>query len=360
MLAQRAGSVALCSLRPLPCVNRQQSCRAERLVIGRKESVLLPTLPLKGPLVSTGFSKEVHNARDIKVQSSGGGSLIEDNKDTLVNGYLLVSVVYAVAGIGILAVPQKMASAVMSTSLTAVNEYLLRAYGLMSLFTAVLVYSMKEGAGNRALQGDTYKRIGLWVTVHAILAFICSLKSAVTIPTAAMVVKGAIPAILIALYLKAYKSIPVAEVVPNVLSSIKDALTPSNWKAGAFSLLAAAAVVETTAFFVAPEKLATIAFGASLDTIGLSIGRSLYLSVLSMVVGAYTLKDGVEKGLMGQSPFKNLNLAMGVLVLGNGLLLGVVHPQVFKSFFEKKVLTGVAALVVGFYTIFCGYLYANE
>lgn len=245
-----------------------------------------------------------------------------------------------------------------SISLTALNEYLVRAYGLFALLLAVLVYSMKEGAENRALQGDTYKRIGLWVTVHAILAFVITMNSEVKI--AAKVIMGAIPAVLLALYWKAYKNIPVAEVVPNMLSSVKDALTPSNWKAGAFSFLAAAAVVEVAAFLIAPDKMWTKIVGAAPTGVGSGLAKSCLIGVATMAVAAYTLKDGAEKGLMGQAPFKNINLATGLLVAANCVLFGAVYPEVFKPLFEKKALFYATALINGFYAIFCGYLYVQE
>lgn len=368
MQVQKVGSFSAAGR--WPGVAKYCSLRLERSPLARKaahdRAAFVPSL-------LAGFSPSVkplggasRMRSDMMVQSTsdslagGGNASTESPKTTLVNGYLIISILYAAMGIAQVAFPQKIMSAAVSGSLAATNEYTVRANGLLSLLMALFIDNMREAASNDALDSATYKRIGWWAALHSVLSFAVVLSSPVKITTAALAAKACLPLALISLYWKAYGNIPLLQMIPNAVSVVKDTFSPSNAKAGIFSVLTVLVLAKAVVLVMFPNHMWKTFLDMSLDDVGIALNRAAGLGLGSFAVATYSLKDAADRGKLGSSPFRTMNLAIILMILTGSIIVGVFYPSLLQPYLDRPAVLFPTMLVNLLMVVFLGYLYFTE
>lgn len=111
----------------------------------------------------------------------------------------------------------------------------------------------------------------------------------------AFLLKLALPAILLALFWKAYEEIPILAIIQGLVQGGKNLFRPTNLKSLCFSALTIKCAMLALLPLVSPTDVWRVMFGLGVDEFGSFISRLVGLGFASLAVGAFTLKDGADR-----------------------------------------------------------------
>lgn len=281
--------------------------------------------------------------------------------DTQAQSYWYLGTAALTTALACLILPGPVASYMLAGAPDAVVKTLVRAAGATLITSAAVKYTLKEASVRGQLYMDTFRRLNLGLVLQTgatlvVAAQAVSLRNPLLTGYMLLV---CLPSLLLASRMYTLYKREGGWPLPSptkTLAAMVGVLLPRNLPAMAYSLLTvASAGMAAMCLSAAPEhtmKLYQGLYGPMTVFAERCAGAGLIL----MTMVAYSLKDGADRGKLGATTFKWLNLGMAGSLLS--MLLYFSHDdQTGLLVHSRKSVAMMAAIIVSF--CYTGFMYVN-
>eukprot|EP00891_Asterochloris_glomerata_P007681 jgi/Astpho2/7681/Aster-02563 len=298
-------------------------------------------------------------ARDVEKEAEG--FLAHKGQQKL--GYQVLALLWSAAAIaGVFFTPQYLEWTLGSGAgaALALNQRIVAAAHIP---IATALYSLQAAAQARRLDRDTYKRLNLGLVSSGVLLLIFTWKMPNILSQAyqrAVLSVAAATAAVCGIIYHQVSGFDISRIVDGVADSAKNLGKWDNSKGLMYAVLTAGfsfySAVTLFGAYGAVSKWVGIAGGEATNVLTRQLGALLVTSAAIL----YNLKNAADRGRLGGSTFKNLNL--GVASFGAAALTATLYVYQFsqqlawsKPLLVRTVILGLAAL-----TCLAGYTDAGE
>ena len=128
-------------------------------------------------------------------------------------------------------------------------------------------------------------------------------------------------------FLKLYGTSTLSDIIPGVLSGISSVFQPDNLNAVFYSLLTVVTMIVAVCACISPSTMASAILAPGADSFSYFFIRCVACKMFLISIVCFTLKDAADRGRLGFSTFKTLNIglcAAAIAKIGNGLYLARV------------------------------------
>lgn len=293
-------------------------------------------------------------------RAGGGQSALEGLNPWLTErGYQILGILGIAGALHAILNPGQLAASFLKTSGSAVFNH---ANALCAGFALVFGYfalSVKGGAAAGELESPPIKRMATWMCLERLASLAIKsplLKANASVTTGMQVFAIGVPAVVTALFLLAYKKLPIdLSVLNDTWCAAKSTFNPQNKVAACYSVVVVAAVGVAIAALAYPGAVGpyiltdySAAKSLSLGEKEILIVRVLGLLLSYLAVSAYLLKEAAERGQLGAGIFKNLNLTLLAVNTANA-----ASKIAFES--AKSQLPSFGLILSLYVALLCGY-----
>lgn len=242
-----------------------------------------------------------------------------DANDKLAMGYTGVATVLALTGLAQVVAPSAYMERAFAVAPSTVVAGLVRTLGGLMILNGVVAYCLKGAADHGRLAAETYQRLNLGLLGFSLTNFYTLAKSSIPLTQSFGLLSNGTLLLSAALagysYFSATGFNPVEKVrglTDNLLRTFSsDNLTSMVYAIGSVVAGVAAVMFLTRVGLTLETPLLSAPLGSMGETVVSLLGSRLVM--LSVVL--YSLRDASNRGRLGASTYKNLNLAVGVSAL---------------------------------------------
>lgn len=271
--------------------------------------------------------------------------------------YWTLGTIAAATAVVALAAPSLFASTIFQTSTDAVVDTMVRMTGATLITSAATKYTLKEASAQGDLPQDTFKRLNIALMVQCALSLVV-LAQGISVRTPLLVgFLGAICGSGFLLSSRVYSlskgGIPFPSL-KHTFSAMISTLMPTNLAATGYSLLTVALVGMAAMGITAAPGESLPLYNGVMGPVTVFMRRVAGAGMLLMAMVAFSLKEGADKGKLGTTPMRWLNLGMSGSLLAM-LLVMTVNLQSGLMLASNKAYIMMAAILTGF--TYTGYQY---
>ncbi|KAL3141424.1 hypothetical protein ABBQ32_004993 [Trebouxia sp. C0010 RCD-2024] len=324
-MAHMLSLTASCVTRPTLTAKTSRVCSATLRSRGINGQVLTPRVR---PTRRTAPVQVVHaasRAREADIEDSAKGFLA--NKDQQKTAYGLLAVVWGIVAAAKIFATQQFFQHVFAAAPSAGLLGLQKLAGFSSLAPAVAAYTLAKAARGGRLDSQTYLRQNLGLAVAGTMTLIYLWKTPATVmePIYQKLATGlaAFTAIVGgAVYSQTSgHKFNLSKIAEGFGNSVAALLSPENTNAGIYSFLSAGLGLYSLVLLFGSHELAAQWLFIGSGQVSLFLQREIGLSAFLAAIQTYCLKDAADRGRIGKSTFKNLNLSLAVIAVGNAASL---------------------------------------
>jgi len=266
-------------------------------------------------------------SREADIEDSAKGFLA--SKDSQKTAYGLLAVVWGFVAAAKIFATQQFFQHVFGTAASASAGLLSlqRLAGFSSLAPAVAAYTLAKAAKGGRLDSHTYLRQNLGLAVAGSMTLIYLWKTPATVMepfyqklAAGLAAFTAIVGGAVYSQTSGHK-FNLSKIAEGFGNSVAALLSPENNNAGMYSFLSAGLGLYSLVLLFGSHELAAQWLFIGSGQISLFLQREIGLSAFLAAIQTYCLKDAADRGRMGKSTFKNLNLSLAVIATGNASAL---------------------------------------
>ena len=128
-------------------------------------------------------------------------------------------------------------------------------------------------------------------------------------------------------FLKLYGTSTLSDIVPGVLSGIRSVFQPDNLNAVFYSLFTVVTMIIAVGAWITPSTMASALLAPGADNFSYFVIQCAACMMFMTSITCFTLKDAADRGRLGFSTFKTLNIglcAAGIARIVNALYLAGV------------------------------------
>ena len=117
-------------------------------------------------------------------------------------------------------------------------------------------------------------------------------------------------------FFKLYGTSTLPDIIPGMISGVTSLFQPDNINSALYSIISAATMVYGIIAVVNPAAIASVMLVHQADTFTRLIIQAVGAANYLMSIICFTLKDAADRGRLGFSTFKTLNIAVCLTCLG--------------------------------------------
>eukprot|EP00195_Chlamydomonas_chlamydogama_P010593 CAMPEP_0202902816 /NCGR_PEP_ID=MMETSP1392-20130828/17065_1 /ASSEMBLY_ACC=CAM_ASM_000868 /TAXON_ID=225041 /ORGANISM="Chlamydomonas chlamydogama, Strain SAG 11-48b" /LENGTH=332 /DNA_ID=CAMNT_0049589623 /DNA_START=275 /DNA_END=1273 /DNA_ORIENTATION=- len=234
--------------------------------------------------------------------------------------YNVLLAVYGVLGLTFTLAPGWAVSSALQVPATPTLTGLMGVFASYFYMAMAALASLKEAATHGRLASDTYKRLNLGMMYWCITLIILQLRfSSVTNPALLggyLLVCGSTILTCANIYKHSNGGLfSIRTILGNFLAGVKEALRPANTSAAVYSVLIAIYAVSWAMAFVTN---AHPLFLGDIGVLGQYMKRKVGSGLLLAGIVHFVLKDAADRGRLGASTFRLLNLSIALYSVVGG------------------------------------------
>ena len=155
-------------------------------------------------------------------------------------------------------------------------------------------------------------------------------------------------------FLKLYGMSTLSDIVPGVLSGISSVFQPDNLNSVFYSLFTVVTMIIAVSAWITPSTMASAMLAPGADNFSYFLIRCVACMMFMTSITCFTLKDAADRGRLGFSTFKTLNIglcAAAIARIGNMLYLARMTaaaapaPAVTTAASSKTAATATKVIV---------------
>lgn len=191
-------------------------------------------------------------------------------------------------------------------------ELAFRSMGALLLIPAGLCYTLQSAVAENRLDSPTYKRTSLAVALS--LLAMCGFKffqlsQGLVMNDLGVWLNSVIQVLPTVAFIKVYGMSTMQDIIPGFISGVTSLFQPDNINAAIYSVLSAGTMAYALIAMISPSSLASFMLTQSVDSFGKLLIRDLGAATFLLSIALFTLKDAADRGRLGFTTFKNLNIA---------------------------------------------------